>query len=117
MTIFSVRRRRAWVEPSQLEATAVKSERIANGQMRGRLRWIRSYILQEADGSLGSICIYEAHSAEVIAQHARLVGMPADEITPIRNTVIVQDDPIRRSRPETDAWSTRNPNRQERTEP
>jgi hypothetical protein len=62
--------------------------------MPSEVRWIRSYVVEENDGSLGTVCIYEAVSAEAIREHARRAGMPADEITPVARTVIVRDDPI-----------------------
>jgi hypothetical protein len=57
------------------------------------VRWIRSYVVTEEDGSLGTVCIYQAASVDAIRDHAARVGMPADEITPVANTVIVRDDP------------------------
>ena len=60
----------------------------------GQLRWIRSYFFQEEeDGTLGTICIYEAASPEAIGEHARRARLPADEILPIAEMVINQADP------------------------
>ena len=50
-------------------------------------------IVAEADGTLGTVCIYQAVSPEAIRRHAQRVGMPADEITPVAATVIVRADP------------------------
>ena len=41
------------------------------------IRWIRSYVVKEEDGKLGTVCIYEASSPEKIREHAQRVGMPA----------------------------------------
>ncbi len=62
--------------------------------MSDDVRWIRSYVVQEDDGKLGTICLYEATSAEAIQRHAGNTGMSADEITPVADTVIVRDDPV-----------------------
>jgi hypothetical protein len=61
--------------------------------MSDQVRWIRSYVVQEADGTLGTVCIYQAVGPQAIRDHAGRVGMPADEITPVGATVIVRDDP------------------------
>jgi hypothetical protein len=39
------------------------------------------------------VCIYQASDPEAIREHARRVGMPADAITPIVDTMIVRPDP------------------------
>src|SRR4051794_14577636 len=67
--------------------------RIGDEQMSDRVRWIRSYVVEEADGRIGTFCVYEARDGESIREHARRVGMPADEIHPIATTVIIRDDP------------------------
>jgi hypothetical protein len=93
MELFAIRRRSAWVDSKALEAAAAKSTRIGNEDMPDQVRWIRSYVVNEPDGKLGTICIYEARDAESIHEHARRVGMPSDEVTPIGATVVVREDP------------------------
>ena len=94
MNTYVIRRRNAWKNAQELEATAGVSLRIGNDEMADRIRWIRSYVVQEADGTLGTVCIYQATNADAIRDHARRVGMPANEITRVAETVIVRDDPI-----------------------
>jgi sporulation protein YlmC with PRC-barrel domain len=55
--------------------------------------WIRSYVLQEDDGSVGTVCIYQASSEEAIRKHADLADLPVDEVIPVADTVIVREDP------------------------
>ena len=93
MQTFTIRRRQAWKNAQELEATAGISLRIGNDEMAHQVRWIRSYVVTEEDGSLGTVCIYQAVNAEAILEHARRVGMPADEITPVAKTVVIRDDP------------------------
>ena len=93
MKTFVIRRRNAWKSPQELEATAARSRSIGDNEMSNEVRWIRSYVVAEADGTLGTVCIYQAVSPEAIRKHARCVGMPADEITPVAATVIVRADP------------------------
>jgi sporulation protein YlmC with PRC-barrel domain len=61
--------------------------------MPNHVRWIRSYVLQEKGGRLGTLCVDEGTDPEAIRGHARRVDMPADEITPVARTVIVREDP------------------------
>jgi hypothetical protein len=58
------------------------------------IRWIRSYVVRESDGGLGTICIYEASSPEKIREHASRVDMPAVEILEVADTVVVRPDPV-----------------------
>ena len=58
-----------------------------------KLRWIRSYVVQEADGRIGTFCIYEARDGESIREHARRVGMPGEEFYKVATTVVVRSDP------------------------
>ena len=92
MELFVIRRRSNWGGEEELEATAAKSS--AEGEkMSDEVRWIRSYVVQEDDGQLGTFCIYEADSPEAISTHAAASKMPADEITPVADTVVVRPDP------------------------
>ena len=50
-------------------------------------------MVAEESGRLGTACIYEAESPEAIRAHADAAGMPADEIVPVADTVIVRPDP------------------------
>jgi hypothetical protein len=93
MELFIIRRRNAWKTPQELETTAAKARRIGDEEMPDAVRWIRSYVVQEAEGTLGTVCVYQARDAEAIRDHARRVGMPADEITPVAATVVVREDP------------------------
>ena len=57
------------------------------------IRWIRSYVLAETDGSLGTVCIYQSSSPEAIREHAKARGHAGDEIIAVADTVIVRPDP------------------------
>jgi hypothetical protein len=92
MQTYVIRRRNGWATAADLEAAAERSTAEGN-LMSDDIRWIRSYVLAETDGSLGTACIYQASSPEKIREHAQRVGMPADEITEVGDTVIVRPDP------------------------
>ncbi len=57
------------------------------------MRWIRTYALAEQDGSVGTICIYQATDPEAIHRHASRADLPVDEIVPVADTVVVRADP------------------------
>jgi hypothetical protein len=61
--------------------------------MPDEVRWIRSYVLEEGGGSVGTVCIYEATSPEAIRKHASRADLPVDEIVPVADTVVVREDP------------------------
>jgi hypothetical protein len=93
MQLYAIRRRNGWATADDLREAAARST--AEGDKPGSgVRWIRSYVLAEDNGDLGTVCIYEADSPEAIRAHAHRVGMPADEITLAADTVIVRPDPV-----------------------
>ncbi|NVK39894.1 MAG: DUF4242 domain-containing protein [Oceanospirillaceae bacterium] len=93
MNTYAIRRRGNWANTAELEAAAAKSTRVGNEEMPDSVRWIRSYVVQEEDGRLGTLCIYEATDEQAIDEHAFRVGMSADEILPVKATVVVRADP------------------------
>jgi hypothetical protein len=93
MDTYVIRRRNGWKTPEELQEAAATSSRIGDEEMSDDIRWIRSYVVSEEDGALGTVCIYQASSPEAIRDHAGRVGMPADEITLVADTVLVRPDP------------------------
>jgi hypothetical protein len=93
MDTYVIRRRNGWKTPEELQAAAETSRRIGDEEMSDDIRWIRSYVLEEGGGSVGTVCIYEASSPEAIRDHASRADLPVDEIIPIADTVIVRPDP------------------------
>ena len=93
MDTYVIRRRNGWKTPEELQDAAANSRRIGDEEMSDDIRWIRSYVVNEEDGGLGTVCVYQASSPEAIRDHAGRVGMPADEITLVADTVLVRPDP------------------------
>lgn len=93
MQLYVIRRPSAWANAAELEATAATSARIGDEEMSDRVRWIRSYVVKEPDGRLGTFCIYEATDPQAIAEHAARVGMPGDAVWPVEATVVIRPDP------------------------
>ncbi len=94
MQLYVIRHPSAWASLAELEVAGAKSARIGNEEMPDRVRWIRSYVVHEADGRIGTFCILEAENGEAIRERARRVGMPGEEFYPVATTVIVRPDPV-----------------------
>ena len=95
MELYAILRRRGWRSGAELEEAAARSTTVGNEEMADDVRWIRSYVLDEPDGSVGTVCIYQATSPEAIRKHASRAELPVDEIIRLADTVIVRDDPQR----------------------
>ncbi len=93
MELYVILRRSGWRSGADLEAAAGRSTKVGNEDMPDDVRWIRSYVLDEGEGTVGTVCIYEAVSPEAIRKHAELADLPVDEIIRVADTVIVRPDP------------------------
>ena len=93
MNTYVILRRSGWRSPEELGEAAERSSRVGNEQMPDEVRWIRSYVLEEGGGSVGTVCIYQATSPEAIRKHASLADLPVDEIVAVADTVLVRPDP------------------------
>jgi hypothetical protein len=92
METYAILRRGGWQTADELQEAAARST-VEGDKMPDEVRWIRSYVLDEQDGSVGTVCIYQASSPEAIREHAAKADMPADEIVPLADTVVVRPDP------------------------
>ena len=93
MDLYVILRRDGWRSADELEAAAARST--AEGErMPDDVRWIRSYVLEEGEGRVGTVCIYQAASPEAIREHANAADLPVDEIIKVADTVIVREDPV-----------------------
>ena len=94
MDLYVIRRPEGWPTAEALAAAAARSKAVGDGEMQSDIRWIRSYVVVEPDGSLGTFCVYEASSPETIREHAARARLPATDIFPVAETVIVRPDPV-----------------------
>jgi sporulation protein YlmC with PRC-barrel domain len=62
--------------------------------MAAEVRWIRSYVLAEEDGAIGTVCVYQATSPEALRRHAGNAELPVDEIIAVADTILVRPDPV-----------------------
>jgi len=90
---YVILRRGGWRSPGDLQAAAQRSRQVGDEEMSDDIRWIRSYVMAEEDGGLGTVCIYEATGPDRIREHASRSGLPADEIVLVADTVLVRSDP------------------------
>jgi hypothetical protein len=92
MQTYVILRRNGWRTGADLQEAAARST--AEGdEMPDDIRWIRSYVLEEEGGGVGTVCIYQASSPEAIREHASRAQLAADEIIPVADTVVVRPDP------------------------
>jgi len=94
MDLYMIRRREAWTTPDELEQAAARSTEVASSEFPNSISWIRSYVVEESDGGLGTVCIYQASDPDAVRAHADRVGMPAHEVLRIADTVVIRPDPV-----------------------
>lgn len=92
MQLYGILRRNGWKTAADLEVAGQRSAEVGDKPGSG-VRWIRSYVLAEESGEVGTFCVYEGESPETIRAHAEESGLPADEVIAIADTVIVRPDP------------------------
>jgi sporulation protein YlmC with PRC-barrel domain len=93
MKTYVIRRENAWQDAAELEATAGRSKDVAESEFPQDIAWIRSYVIAEPGGTLGTVCIYQASGPEAVREHAKRVEMPADEVLEVADTVVIRPDP------------------------
>jgi Nickel responsive protein SCO4226-like len=90
---FVILRRGGWRTAEDLQEAAARST-VEGDEMQDDVRWIRSYVTAEPDGTVGTVCIYQASSPEAIRAHASKADLPVDEIVKVADTVVVRSDPV-----------------------
>jgi Protein of unknown function (DUF4242) len=94
MDPYASSRRNGWSTAGEPVAAGALSAHSLDKEMPEDVRWIRSYVLDDGDGVVRTLCIYEASSLEAIREHASRAGLPADKIIPIAETVSSGPAPI-----------------------
>jgi hypothetical protein len=85
--------RRGIATPDDVEAVATRSAEELD-KRADQVRKIRSYILAEPDGRLGTICIYEATDPDAIYEHGRAASLAVDEVIKVNAIDVVRPDPV-----------------------
>ena len=93
MDTYVILRRSGWRSGDELGEAAERSRQVGDEEMSDDIRWIRSYVLEEGGGSVGTVCIYQATSEEAIREHASRADLPVDEVIKVADTVLVRPDP------------------------
>ena len=93
MNTYVILRRSGWRSPEELKEAAARSSKVGDEEMSDEVRWIRSYVLEEDGGSVGTVCVYQATSPDKVREHASRAGLPADEVIKVVDTVLVRPDP------------------------
>jgi len=65
----------------QLQAISQKSNEVLR-TLGPEIQWVQSYVTDDT-----IYCIYVSPSEELIRQHAKAGGFPADRITPVRTVI------------------------------
>jgi thiamine biosynthesis protein ThiC len=93
MDLYVILRRGGWRSPEELGEAAARSKRVADEDMPEDIKWIRSYVLEEGGGPVGTVCVYQVSSPDAIRKHGSLADLPVDEIIAVADTVVVRPDP------------------------
>ena len=89
--VYLVRRRRAWPPGTDLGRQGAVARRVAEAVIGREVSWLHSHVVREADGWLGTVCLYQGIDPTALARHAARAGLPADEIVPVLGRVVVRD--------------------------
>jgi len=89
--LYLVPRTRAWLSAEEV-AAAADCVPAVNDTLEG-LRWIRSYIVAEEDGTFSGYCVYEASDPEALRRHGEATMLPTDAIKPVVATIVAAPDP------------------------
>ncbi len=67
--------------PQQLQGVAQKSNAVLR-ELGPEIQWVQSYVTGDK-----IYCIYVAPNAEIIREHAKKGGFPANSVTPVTATI------------------------------
>lgn len=93
MDTFIILRRSGWATADDLDAAGKRSTEAVEAS-GGGVRWLRSYVLSEPDGRLGTVCVYQATDPEAVRRHAKAADLPVDEIVAVADLVVIEGDPV-----------------------
>lgn len=72
------------MSPDEIKAISVRSCKVLN-QLGPQVQWVQSYVTENK-----IYCVYIAPNEEMLREHARLGGFPANQIAPVIRII----DPI-----------------------
>ena len=86
---YVILRRHGW--PSA-EALRISAKLPPGGGADGGRAVVRSYVLAEADGRVGTVCHYRASGPEAIREHAARADIPIDDVVEVGGLVVLLPD-------------------------
>jgi DNA-binding CsgD family transcriptional regulator len=89
---YVILRRSGWPTLDALHTAAKRSLEVSTRM--DDVSWVRSYVLNEPDGRIGTVCHYRASDPEAIRIHAAQVGIPVDDIIEVGELVVLQPDDV-----------------------
>ena len=93
MQTYVVVRRSAWPTADEQREADIRSTFEA-ARMADDIACITSYVLEESDRTLGSVCIFRASSPEAVRRHAAAADLPVGEIVKVIATAPAHPDPV-----------------------
>lgn len=93
MELYAIFRRNL-VSPDAIEAVDDRSQAELD-RRPDEVRKIRSYVFEEDNGMLGTVCLYEAVSPEVIRDHGDKADVGLGEIRKVTAIDVHRPDPER----------------------
>jgi hypothetical protein len=69
------------LSPAELHTAAAKSNAVL-AEMGGRVQWVQSYVTDDK-----VYCVYIAPNAEMVREHARQGGFPANIVAQVRAVI------------------------------
>jgi hypothetical protein len=91
MQLYAIHRRNLCTDDELPEVDARSQAEL--DRRSDEVRKIRSYVFTEADGTVGTLCMYEAVSPSAIHAHAVAAGLPVDDLRPISLIDVHRPDP------------------------
>ena len=94
METYVIFRRNGWRTADELQEAARPVDGRGRAHGRGASAGYAATSSPRRDGTVGTVCIYQATSPEAIRRHADRADLPIDEIVQVADTVIVRPDPV-----------------------
>ena len=92
MNLYVVPRTRAFLSEEEIDAV-IECGLALIDTMSDELRFIRSYVVHEDDGTYSAFCVYEATGPEVLERYSEAMKLPTDAIKQVATTVVNAADP------------------------
>jgi hypothetical protein len=92
METFVILRRQGWNSAAELQDAAAPSM-VELERRAGTVQWIRTYVFGENDGTLGTVCVFQAPDEDTIREYADAARLHYSEILRVGDTIVVNPDP------------------------